>query len=63
MNGRISGVFGTQTHVGTLDTKLLPKVTAYLTEVGVTDPKNSVIGSDNILVLERFLTYCPNGLG
>ena len=33
---------------GTLDTKLLPNVTAYLTEVGVTDPKNSVIGSDNI---------------
>ncbi|MEC8910258.1 MAG: YmdB family metallophosphoesterase, partial [Chloroflexota bacterium] len=40
MNGRIGGVIGTQTHVGTLDTKLLPNATAYLTEVGVTDPKN-----------------------
>ena len=47
-------IFGTQTYAGILDTKLLPKVTAYLIEVGATDPRNSVIGSDNILVLERF---------
>jgi calcineurin-like phosphoesterase len=46
-----------------LDTKLLPKVTVYLTEVGVTDRMNFVTGSDNILVLEHFLTRYPNGLG
>ena len=38
LDGRVSGVFGTHTHVGTIDAKILPKGTAYLTDVGMTGP-------------------------
>ncbi|MDA0264597.1 MAG: TIGR00282 family metallophosphoesterase [Chloroflexi bacterium] len=62
LDGRVSGVFGTHTHVGTVDAKILTKGTAYLTDVGMTGPMNSVIGSDKDAVLERFLTSMPNRL-
>jgi len=62
LDGRVSGVFGTHTHVGTVDAKILPQSTAYLTDVGMTGPTNSVIGSDKDAVLERFLTSMPNRL-
>ncbi|NQW23509.1 MAG: TIGR00282 family metallophosphoesterase [SAR202 cluster bacterium] len=62
LDGRVSGVFGTHTHVGTVDTRILPKGTAYLTDVGMTGPTDSVIGSDKNAVLERFLTSMPNRL-
>ena len=62
LDGRVSGVFGTHTHVGTVDARILPKGTAYLTDVGMTGPMDSVIGSDKDAVLERFLTSLPQRL-
>lgn len=62
LDGRVSGVFGTHTHVGTVDARILPKGTAYLTDVGMTGPMDSVIGSDKDAVLKRFLTSLPHRL-
>ena len=62
LDGRVSGVFGTHTHVGTVDARILPQGTAYLTDVGMTGPEDSVIGSDTDAVLYRFLTSMPNNL-
>ena len=62
LDGRVSGVFGTHTHVGTIDARILPGGTAYLTDVGMTGPMDSVIGSDTRAVLERFLTAMPQRL-
>jgi calcineurin-like phosphoesterase len=62
LDGRVSAVLGTHTHVGTVDTRILPKGTAYLTDVGMTGPFNSVIGSDTNAVLDRFLTGLPQRL-
>ena len=62
LDGRVSGVFGTHTHVGTIDTRILPGGTAYLTDVGMTGPVDSVIGSDTRAVLNRFLTSMPTRL-
>ena len=62
LDGRVSGVFGTHTHVGTVDARILPQGTAYLTDVGMTGPMDSVIGSDTKAVLYRFLTSMPNSL-
>ena len=62
LDGRVSAVLGTHTHVGTVDTRVLPRGTAYLTDVGMTGPMDSVIGSDTSAVLERFLTGMPQRL-
>ncbi len=62
LDGRVSAVLGTHTHVGTIDAKILPKGTAYVTDVGMTGPSDSVIGSDRDAVLERFLTSLPTRL-
>ena len=62
LDGRVGAVLGTHTHVGTVDTRILPKGTAYVTDVGMTGPVNSVIGSDTSAVLERFLTALPQRL-
>ena len=62
LDGRVSAVLGTHTHVGTVDAKILPKGTAYVTDVGMTGPRDSVIGSEVDTVLERFLTSMPNRL-
>lgn len=62
LDGRVSGVFGTHTHVGTIDARILPGGTAYLTDVGMTGPMDSVIGSDTRGVLDRFLTSMPQRL-
>ena len=56
LDGRVSAVLGTHTHVGTIDTWLLPKGTAYVTDIGMTGPINSVIGDDIEAVINRFLT-------
>ena len=58
-DGRVSAVLGTHTHVGTADARILPKGTAFITDVGMTGPYNSVIGSDIRAVLEGFLTQMP----
>ena len=62
LDGRVGAVLGTHTHVGTVDTRILPKGTAYITDVGMTGPVNSVIGSEASAVLERFLTAVPQRL-
>jgi 2',3'-cyclic-nucleotide 2'-phosphodiesterase len=56
LNGRVSAVVGTHTHIPTADTRILPGGTAYQTDVGMTGPYNSVIGVDKEIILRRFLT-------
>ena len=62
LDGRVSAVLGTHTHVGTIDARLLPKGTAYITDVGMTGPLDSVIGDDTDAVIRRFLTQLPHRL-
>jgi 2',3'-cyclic-nucleotide 2'-phosphodiesterase len=62
MDGHVSAVLGTHTHVQTADERILPKGTAYLTDLGMTGPHDSVIGSLQELALERFLRQMPNRL-
>lgn len=59
LDGRVSAVLGTHTHVGTIDTQLLPHGTAYVTDVGMTGPIDSVIGMETEAVIQRFLTGIP----
>ncbi|MFA5316936.1 MAG: TIGR00282 family metallophosphoesterase [Dehalococcoidales bacterium] len=60
LDGRVSAVLGTHTHVGTTDTQILPGGTAYVTDIGMTGPINSVIGDDTDNVIQRFLTSLPH---
>ncbi len=62
LDGRVSAVLGTHTHVGTIDTQILPSGTAYVTDIGMTGPLDSIIGDDSDSVLSRFLTLIPNRL-
>jgi len=59
-DGRISLVFGTHTHIQTADEKVLPQGTAYITDLGMTGPYDSVIGQDKQKIITRFLTSMPN---
>ncbi len=58
-DGKVSAIIGTHTHVQTADEKILPKGTAYITDVGMTGPENSVIGFKKEEVIEKFLTQMP----
>ena len=60
LDGRVSAVLGTHTHVGTSDSQLLPQGTAYVTDVGMTGPIDSVIGMETEVVIQRFLTGIPH---
>jgi len=62
LDGRVSAVLGTHTHVGTIDAGILPGGTAYVTDIGMTGPIDSVIGDDPEQVLRRFLTQLPHRL-
>jgi len=62
LDGRVSAVLGTHTHVGTTDAKLLPQGTAYVTDIGMTGPVDSIIGDDIEAVTRRFLTMIPHRL-
>lgn len=62
LDGRVSAVLGTHTHVGTVDACVLPRGTAYVTDVGMTGPVDSVIGVDADSVVRRFLTSLPHRL-
>jgi hypothetical protein len=62
LDGRVTAVFGTHTHVATADARLLPKGTAFVTDVGMVGPINSIIGNSPRDVLERFLTQTPRRL-
>ena len=59
LDGRVTAVVGTHTHVHTADEHILPAGTAYLTDVGMTGPYDGVIGVEKQQVLERFLTSMP----
>ena len=62
LDGRVSAVLGTHTHVGTIDAQILRQGTAYVTDIGMTGPIDSVIGDDPEAVLQRFLTAMPHRL-
>jgi len=62
LDGRVSAVLGTHTHVGTIDAQVLARGTAYVTDIGMTGPVDSVIGDDTEAVLQRFLTGMPHHL-
>ncbi|MBI4216904.1 MAG: TIGR00282 family metallophosphoesterase [Chloroflexi bacterium] len=62
LDGRATAVVGTHTHVGTVDTRLLPRGTAFVTDVGMTGPRDSVIGDDPEAVIQRFLHQTPHRL-
>jgi metallophosphoesterase (TIGR00282 family) len=59
LDGKVSAVLCTHTHVQTADEKILPGGTAYITDVGMTGPENSIIGMEKEIVFGRFLTQMP----
>lgn len=59
LDGKVAAVVGTHTHVQTADDRVLPKGTAYITDVGMTGPHDSVIGVDRMAVVHRFLSAMP----
>jgi metallophosphoesterase (TIGR00282 family) len=59
LDGRVAAVVGTHTHVQTADERVLPQGTAYITDVGMTGPHDSVIGVERSAILQRFLTALP----
>ena len=59
LDGRVSVVIGTHTHVPTADSRILPGGTAYQTDVGMTGPYDSVIGVEKDMILKRFMTSMP----
>jgi 2',3'-cyclic-nucleotide 2'-phosphodiesterase len=59
LDGRVTAVVGTHTHIPTADERVLPKGTAYITDVGMTGPYDSVIGITKEGIIERFLTAVP----
>ncbi len=63
LDGRVSAVLGTHTHVGTVDAKVLPKGTAFVTDIGMVGPRDSIIGNVVEDVLERFTTQMHVRLG
>jgi hypothetical protein len=60
LDGRVSAVIGTHRHTQTADERLLPRGTAFITDIGLTGPVDSVIGVDPQLAISRFLTQMPN---
>lgn len=59
VDGRVSAIFGTHTHVQTADEQILPNKTGYITDIGMTGPKNSVIGVKPELAIEKMKTNLP----
>jgi len=62
LDGKVSAVIGTHTHIQTADACILPGKTAYISDVGMTGPIDSVIGVEAEIVLKRFLTGIPYGM-
>jgi metallophosphoesterase (TIGR00282 family) len=60
LDGRVSAVVGTHTHIPTADGRVLPGGTAYVTDVGMVGPRDGCIGMDKDVVIKRFLTGVPN---
>lgn len=59
LDGKVSAVFGTHTHVQTCDERILPAGTGYITDIGMTGPRNSIIGVDKDIILRKFTTLIP----
>lgn len=59
LDGKVSAVVGTHTHVQTADEKILPGGTAYISDVGMTGPADSIIGVEKKQIIERFLLGIP----
>jgi len=59
-DGKISLLFGTHTHIQTADERVLPQGTAYISDLGMTGPYDSVIGVKKEIIIERFLTQLPH---
>ena len=59
LDGRVSAVVGTHTHIQTADEKILPQGTAYLTDAGMTGAYYSVLGMERKIIIERFRTHLP----
>jgi hypothetical protein len=59
LDGRVTAVLGTHTHIQTADERLFPDGTAYITDVGMTGPRDSVLGVKTEIVLKKFLTQMP----
>ena len=59
LDGKVTIVYGTHTHVQTADEQILPGGTGYITDIGMTGPKNSVIGMDIEASLKRFTLSIP----
>jgi len=62
LDGQVSAVIGTHTHVPTADEQILPKGTAFISDAGMTGPHDSVLGRDKEAVIRRFLTQMPQRL-
>jgi metallophosphoesterase (TIGR00282 family) len=62
LDGRVSAVLGTHTHVGTVDTRVLPRGTAFVCDVGMVGSLDSIIGDEVDAVLSRFLSQLPHRL-
>jgi len=60
LDGRVSAVFGTHTHVPTADASILPGGTAYITDLGMTGPYDSILGRDKRKVIKSLITGMPN---
>jgi len=58
-DGKVSAVLGTHTHIQTADERILPEGTAYITDLGMTGPIESVLGMDRHLVINKFLSQRP----
>ncbi len=58
-DGRVDAVLGTHTHIQTADERILPGGTAYITDLGMTGPVDSILGMDKNLVIKKFLTQLP----
>lgn len=59
VDGRVTAVLGTHTHIQTSDERILPRGTAYITDLGMTGPSDSVLGMDKEIVIEKFLSGRP----
>ena len=60
LDGRVSAVFGTHTHVQTADEQILPNGTAYITDLGMTGPMNGVLGVSYDIIISKILTHMPH---
>jgi len=60
LDGKVSAVVGTHTHVPTCDQRILPRGTAYLSDLGMTGPYDSVIGVEAEIIVKRFITGMPS---